>query len=67
MILRLIAQRLIREKIECRESQIKIILLETSKSNSTNEQQRISEKKIRIGVHRHSTTTAIYKIVCDIR
>ena len=44
MILRLIAQRLIREKIECRESQIKIILLETSKSNSTNEQQRISEK-----------------------
>jgi hypothetical protein len=45
MILRLIAQRLIREKIECRESQIKIILLETSKSYSTNEQQRISEKK----------------------
>lgn len=44
MILRLIAQRLIREKIECRESQIKIILLETSKGNSTNEQQRISEK-----------------------
>ncbi len=45
MILVLIAQRLIREKIECRESKIKIILLETSKSNSTNEQQRISEKK----------------------
>ena len=44
MILRLIAQRLIREKIECRESKIKIIQLETSKSNLTNEQQRISEK-----------------------
>lgn len=67
MILRLIAQRLIREKIECRESKIKIILLEASKSYSTNEQQRISEKKIiRIDVHRNSTTTAIYKIVCDI-
>lgn len=44
MILVLIAQRLISKKIECRESQIKIILLETGKSNSTNEQQRISEK-----------------------
>jgi hypothetical protein len=45
MILVLIAQRLISKKIECRESQIKFILLETGKSNSTNEQQRISEKK----------------------
>jgi hypothetical protein len=44
MILVLVAQRLISKKIECRDSQIKIILLETGKSNSTNEQQRISEK-----------------------
>jgi hypothetical protein len=44
MNLVLSAKRLISEKIECRESQIKIILLETGNSNSTNEQQRISEK-----------------------
>jgi|GEM_PF-4395714 len=30
---------------------------------SNNESQK---KIIRIDVHRHSTTTAVYKIVCDI-
>jgi len=44
MILVLVAQRLVSKKIECLESQIKIILLETDKNNLTNEQQRISEK-----------------------